>query len=151
VVHDGYCYTLIQDGVLQSPLTDKRISHAYGYPLSGNAYAAYDEIPALAPLPVRPRRSSATLRELLGERPGILVAVSMGGDFTPDGHFAAPVQLAFLFDGERLLGRLPQLQISGSAEEMFGAGFIGASADPYPRISTDHLLALDLEVSALQE
>jgi PmbA protein len=53
-----------------------------------------------------------TMVELLDGQKGILVWIASGGDFTPAGHFATPAQRAYLFDGERLLGRLPEPNLS---------------------------------------
>jgi len=41
-----------------------------------------------------------------------LTWISSGGDFTPDGGFAGPVQVSFLFDGERLIDKLPEFTVS---------------------------------------
>ncbi|SCG81716.1 hypothetical protein DW1_0095 [Proteiniborus sp. DW1] len=57
------------------------------------------------------------------------VLIASGGDFTAEGVFGTPVQLAFLTDGERLIGRLPELTISGDVYTMFGDDFIGRSED----------------------
>ena len=52
-----------------------------------------------------------------------------GGDFTPDGHYACPVQLAMLTGGEKFLGRVPKFAISGHLFDLFGDDFIGVSKD----------------------
>ncbi|NLI02230.1 MAG: peptidase U62, partial [Candidatus Fermentibacter daniensis] len=50
-------------------------------------------------------------------------------DFTPQGAFATPVQLAMLHDGTRFVGRLPELRISSHLFRMFGDDWMGQSAD----------------------
>jgi len=75
--------------------------------------------------------------------------VADGGDYTPDGQFATPVQVAFLFDGERLLGRLPECQISGNLFDMFGAGFRGKSSDMLFPLTDNHELVIELELSRM--
>lgn len=55
----------------------------------------------------------------------ILVVVSSGGDFTPDGSFAAPVQVSFLFDGERIIGKLPEFTMRSNVYKMLGEDYIG--------------------------
>ena len=54
------------------------------------------------------------------------MAMASGGDTTPDGHFATPVQLAYLMEDGKLVGRLPDLTVSGSFYDMLGKDFLGA-------------------------
>ena len=44
-------------------------------------------------------------------------------------YLGLPFQLAFLTDGEKLIGRLPELSVSGQLYSMFGEDFIGKSND----------------------
>ncbi|MBN2220936.1 MAG: hypothetical protein JW708_01935, partial [Vallitaleaceae bacterium] len=48
-----------------------------------------------------------------------------GGDFTPDGNFAAPVQIAFLFDGNTILGKLSEFTMKSNLYKMLGEDYIG--------------------------
>ena len=59
----------------------------------------------------------------------VYVVVASGGDATPDGHFATPVQMAYLMEGGKLVGRLPDLSISGDFFDMFGKDYIGTVHD----------------------
>ena len=77
--------------------------------------------------------------------PGILVTVTAGGDYTSEGLFAAPVQMAYLTDGARILGRLPEFSVSGSIYDIFGTDFIGVSTDtPF---SHEHLTVIRMKVN----
>jgi PmbA protein len=147
-VNDGFRYTLVDNGILVSPYTDKKTAAMYDLPYTGSSWAAYDGVPQLSCFPLRAAPGKSTIRELLAGRPGILVMEAAGGDFTSDGNFATPVQLAFLFDGEKLTGKLPELLVSGSAFRMFGEDFIGVSSDNFPRFSRNHLLACEADVAA---
>jgi PmbA protein len=81
---------------------------------------------------------------------GIFILIASGGDFTPDGHFASPVQLAFLFDGERFVGRLPELSISSSLQEMFGRNFAGVSRDDIFELENTKVTVMNMSVERLR-
>ncbi len=48
-----------------------------------------------------------------------------GGDMTPEGHYATPVQMAYLVENGKLVGRLPELNISGNFFELLGKDYLG--------------------------
>ena len=93
--------------------------------MSRTSVSSYDGVPAagLSGLYVAP-----TAKELCDIVPGRAIYVSMasGGDTTPDGHFATPVQLAYLLEGGRPVGKLPELNISGDFFSMLGSDFLGS-------------------------
>lgn len=149
VVNDGFRYPLIKDGAVLCPYTDKTTAAKYNLPLTGSAVGSYDEVPKLGCRRLKIASSGRTVKELLGGEEGILIVMAEGGDFTPAGDYATPVQLAFAFDGEEFLGRLPQLKISGNLFTMFGKGFRGLSTDKPTPLGGDHFLVLDLKVEKL--
>jgi PmbA protein len=125
VVLIGDRYPLISDGKLVSVLTDKRNSALYNLPHTGAASGAYDDMPSLTATPLAFATDSTDIKQALGGKMGILVLVSAGGDFTPDGSFAAPVQVSFLFDGERIIGKLPEFSIRSHLYKVLGDDYIG--------------------------
>ena len=151
-VNDSYRCTLIRNGVLVAVRTDKKNAAKYGLPLTGSACGEYDSVPTLG----NPQRdlpslqiasTGKTMKELLDGGTGILVWIASGGDFTPDGHFATPVQLAYLFDGEKLLGRLPELSVSSHLYDMLGRDLIGVSSDSLTSLSKSDVIAMSMKVS----
>ena len=118
-------HTLIENGVLTGLLTTKKTAAQYGLPNLGNASAAYDGVPDPG---FHRLYLSPTAQNLKSLVPGkaVYVVVASGGDVTPDGHFATPVQMAYLMEGGQLVGRLPQLNISGDFYEMLGRDYLGA-------------------------
>ena len=48
---------------------------------------------------------------------------------TPEGHFATPVQMAYLLEDGRIKGRLPELNISGDFFDMLGKDYVGTVRD----------------------
>ncbi len=129
VVNPDYRYTLIENGKIITPYTDKKTASEFNLPLTGSASTEYDKVPSLAPRNIIVKSSDKTLKELLDGQLGVVVLIASGGDFTQEGVFGTPVQLAFLTDGEKLLGRLPELTISGELYSMFGDDFVGKSQD----------------------
>lgn len=148
-VQPDFRIPLIKEGVLLQPYTDKKVALEFDLPLTGAAISDYDGVPtlpaSLGNLSVE--EGGGTVRELLGGEKGILVLISNGGDFTPDGKFAAPVQLSFLYDGENIVGRLPELQVSSDVYEMFGPAFRGAGKDRLNALSLERHMVMDLTVS----
>ncbi len=120
---------LIKDGVIIRPFSDKRTSKLYGYENTGCGCGDYDSVPTLGRADIEIQPGEKTIKELLNGQIGILVYWASGGDFTPDGNFATSVQLSYLTDGKKLLGRLPKFIIKGSVYDIFGKNFIGMSKD----------------------
>lgn len=149
VVNEGFRYPLVKEGVLSAVYTDRRISARYGLPHTGSATGAFDSVPSIGCTGLEVAGSGRTLSELLEGRPGIFVAMAAGGDYTPDGRFATPVQLAMLHDGKRFVGRLPELQISSHLFTMFGDDFVGLSSDSISEISDNRCLVAVMDVEKM--
>jgi PmbA protein len=147
IVNENYRYPLIENGRLVSPYTDKKIASKYNLPLTGSSAADYDGVPSLAFLNLKVKESDYTLKELLQGQMGILVMIASGGDFTPNGDFGTPVQLAFLFDGEKLIGRLPDIQLSSNVFDMFGKDFVGAGNNNLFPLDSEKYIVMNLNVS----
>ena len=124
--------TIIENGVLKGVLTTKKSADTFGLPDLGTAAAAYDGVPSLG---FNRFYVDSTAPDLAALVPGkaIYVVMASGGDTTPSGHFATPVQMAYLMENGKLVGRLPELNISGDFFDLLGNDYIGACAgDPLP-------------------
>ncbi|MGX8795970.1 metallopeptidase TldD-related protein [Fusibacter sp. JL298sf-3] len=124
-VVENDAYPLIENGVLKNVYTDKKIAHKYDLPHTGAAGGGYDDLPTLAPQYLFIRPDSEDLKAALNGEPAVLVVISSGGDFTSDGDYAAPVQTSFLFDGEKIVGKLPEFSIRSNIFDMLGKDYIG--------------------------
>ena len=149
IINNNYRYPLIENGVLRAANTDKKFSALYNLPHTGSAVSDYDGTPQPGFANIKVKECEKTAKELLAGDKGILVYVASGGDFTPDGDFAAPVQLAFLFDGEKLMGRLPELQVTSNLFHMYGNGFRGVSKDEIGPLGGSKAMVIDMEVSKI--
>ena len=117
--------SLIEEGKLVAFLTDKKTAVDYSLEHTGAAEGEYDDLPQLGKSPLRFDIDSRKLPQVLEGKKAILVYVSSGGDFTPDGNFAAPVQIAFLFDGNTILGKLSEFTMKSNLYKMLGEDYIG--------------------------
>jgi PmbA protein len=149
-VNDNYRYALIEDGVIKAPYTDKTVSKKYNLPHTGAASCEYDGVPGLKGMPLLIAKSGEkTAKDILNGEMSIFAFIADGGDFTPEGDFATPVQLAFLFDGEKFIGRLPEFQISSNVFDMFGSDFRGVSCDRIiPSMNLKYMI-MDMDVKKL--
>lgn len=124
-IADDFRAPLIENGRLVGVTVSKNTAARFNVPVSRTSVSSYDGVPAagLSGLYVAP-----TAKELCDIVPGRAIYVSMasGGDTTPDGHFATPVQLAYLLEGGRPVGKLPELNISGDFFSMLGSDFLGS-------------------------
>lgn len=119
-------FYLVKNGVLSGLLTSKRTAKQFGLPLSGSAAAAFDGTPYAGAGGLTIKDTSANISEAFKGR-GIFVCMSSGGDMTGSGDVGMPVQLAFLYEDGRLVGRLPELMLSGNIFEILDKGFMGCS------------------------
>jgi PmbA protein len=142
-------FALIENGVIKAPYTSKRTAKRYGLPVTGTANMEYDSAPAASPYEMGIARGGKTLKELLGGRKAIYVASASGGDFTPQGEYASPIQGAYLFDGENYFGRLPQLSMTSHINDIFGKDFIGVSSDGNYPGSPNQYLVVDMTVKKI--
>ena len=127
-VAPDYRPALVEKGVLRGLLTTKKTAEAYGLPNLGTASAAYDGVPDIGVGSMYFEKTADSLRELAPGK-AIFVLVAEGGDATPDGHYATPVQMAYLMEDGELVGRLPDLSISGDFFELLGKDYVGSVHD----------------------
>ena len=123
-----YRPVLVENGVLKALVTTKKTAEQYGLPNSGNAAATYDGVPRIGIHGMYLEPTAKTLRELANGK-AVFVVIASGGDTTPDGHFAAPVQMAYLMEDGRLAGRLPEIHIGGDFFDMLGKDYLGTVHD----------------------
>lgn len=117
---------LIEHGRLIRVLTDKKTAENYNLPHTGAASGAYDDVPTIDGFhPLAFRTDSQDIAQALQGELAIFVFLASGGDFTADGSYATPVQVSFLFDGERLIGKLPEFSIRSHLNKMLGTDYIG--------------------------
>ncbi len=121
---------LIEKGVLLRGIADKLCAEEFGMELTASAEGGYDDVPTLYPNGYAIQlEASGTLKEILNGRDGIYLCMASGGDITPAGDYATPVQTAYLIRDGKLVGRLPEFHIRGNIFDLLGENYLGASSD----------------------
>ena len=119
---------VIEQGRLMRVLTDKKTAEVYDLPHTGAATGSYDDPPTIDGAHGQAlafRTDSKDIAESINGQPAIFALICSGGDFTADGSYATPVQVSFLFDGERLVGKLPEFSMRSHINNMLGEDYIG--------------------------
>lgn len=147
VCGEGFRY--IENGVLRAPFADKKTSAKFNFTPSGTADAVYDGTPATDTGLTRILPGARTVKEMMGGSPAIFVSMASGGDFTSEGGFGTPAQVAFLMKDGKLVGRLPELQLTSSVYEMYGKDFLGVSSDKIMPLANNRWLGFLLDVRKL--
>ena len=137
---------LIRQGKLESLLTTKNSAAQLGLPVAGTAGAAYDGVPTLTIQGLYVARTAEDIREIVPGK-AVYVMSASGGDYTPSGHFATPVQMAYLVEGGKLVGRLPELNISGDFFDILGKSYLGAIPNTLVNCCPDSLMVTKLQVT----
>jgi PmbA protein len=145
-VNEGDRYKLIDAGTLVAPYTTRTYAAKFNLPHTGAAAGEYDSVPNLGNPGLVLAGTGQTARQIIGGQKAILVLIASGGDFTPDGAFASPVQLGYLYDGEKLVGRIPEANISSHLYDMFGDDFLGVSTDTVLPIGGDRAVVMKMKV-----
>ena len=129
--------TLIEKGVLTGLLTTKKSSENLKISNLGTAASTYDGVLSLGFNKFYVEPTVSSLKELIPGK-AIYVVINSGGDVTPDGHFASPVQMSYLMENGKIIGRLPEIKISGNFYDLFGKNYIGSvrnSSNPNSTLS----------------
>ncbi len=121
---------LIEKGVLLRGLADKLCAEEFGMELTASAEGGYDDVPSLqineGALQLE---ANGTLEEILDGREAIYLCMASGGDITPAGDYATPVQTAYLYRNGKLVGRLPEFHVRGNIFDLLGKNYLGTSSD----------------------
>ena len=128
VLENDVC-SLIENGVILRGYTDKKNSKEFGVENTASASASYDDVPSLGMININIKKSEETFMELVGDEPVIFVIMASGGDCTNNGDYATPVQMSYLVQNGKYLGKLPEFSMSGNIYEMFGDDYVGFNKD----------------------
>lgn len=121
---DNFRQPLIKDGVLTNVLTCKGLSESLNLPYAATASAAYDGVPDMGYDGSWVKATAKSVSELAPEK-AVLLMVASGGDMTPDGHYATPVQMSYLVENGEIVGKLPDINISGDFFKLLGEDYLG--------------------------
>ena len=117
-------FYLIRHGEICGLYTNKRSAANFNLPLSGNAAANFDGVPAFSVSDTKVYITCDSLKDIVRGK-AIYISVTSGGDMTPNGDLGLPVMLAYVYEDGKLTGTLPEFTLSGNIFEVFGKDFIG--------------------------
>lgn len=129
VVLPGDKLAYVENGVVLRGYADKRIAKKYNVEHTGSAWESFTDVPSNGNVALKITRSDKTIKELLDGRLSIVPVRYSGGGFNEKGEYVMPVQMAYLCDGERFLGRLPEFTLVSNMFDMFGKDYIGVGSD----------------------
>lgn len=130
VVNDSFRTPLIQDGVLKTPYTNKKISHEKGLPLTGSSHSKWGEMPQLQLEAFDIQPTHQNLSDILqGESALLLQQLNCAKQDGSDMVIVNAEQV-FLTDGKSLLGCLPPITFSVSWKDLFSNHFHGVTIEP---------------------
>jgi PmbA protein len=127
-VNKNYEYTFIDNGVLKSGFTNKKVATDYDIKHTGSATGAFDDVPALGMTKLAVKVDSENIKDI---KKAIMVIIAAGGDYTSDGTYATPVQKAFLYENGDIKGTLPEFQLRSHLFTMLGEDYIGTYESPF--------------------
>jgi len=140
-------FYFFKNGVFSGLLTNKRSAKKYNLPVSGCGYAKFTSVPSYALVGYTMDVTAPSLKDLVGGGKAIYVAETSGGDMTADGTLGLPVQLAFLYDNGKLVGRLPEFSIGGSVFNVFGDDLKGVSYLDFQRADKSKVLVTKFKIN----
>ena len=127
IVHKGDRLCYIRNGKILRGYADKRVAAKYGVECTGSAYRNYRDIPNNGWVNFKISPIQKSPKEILNGRLAVLPVQFYGGGFSDTGEYAMPVQMSYLTDGEKILGRLPPFTMRSNLFDMFGKDFIGVA------------------------
>jgi len=145
IVNENYHYPLVEEGVLKACFTNKKVATEYNIPHTGAATAEYDGIPLLSDTKINFKRDSYNLKEATNGK-AIFVIAAFGGDFTDEGAYASPVQLSFLYDGEKIVGKLPMFMMKSHFSNMFNEDYLGTFKNPMYFGDDDNVVGIMMDI-----
>ncbi|MBO4653644.1 MAG: hypothetical protein J5649_10055 [Lachnospiraceae bacterium] len=131
-VIEGDKLVLIENGVIKTGFSDKRVAKKYGVPHTKSAGHNYSDLPYPGGLNLRIRRSDKTIRELMAGRPAIIPLNCTGSPMDNKGNMSMIINTSLLWDGERVVGRLPEFRVNMNFFDVLGKDYIGVGSDDSP-------------------
>ena len=121
---------IIKDGVFKNLICDSRNAAKYKLKSTGNSKRLFDTASRLGFNNLRVKEGKRTVKEILNDLPKcIIVEISIGGTCTDTGNYSTPVQNGFFVQDGKIKGKIPQITLTSSVEEMFGNKLIEIASD----------------------
>ena len=117
---------IFENGIFKKPLYDLKRAILFNEEPTGTSYRPYNQSAARSPNALYTDSIDKSLKDF---DEAIIVMISSGGDFQDNGDISLPVQLAFLVKNGKIEGKMPQMMLTGSIDNLFNNDYIGALQD----------------------
>lgn len=138
---------LIENGVMKNIIADLRNAKKYGVPATGNGQRRPDSAVSTnfnSLVVGAGKRSTQEILNSLDEC--VVVFMGDGGDFTDKGDFSTPLQLSYLLKKGEIVGRLPQLTVKTTTQDMFGSRFMEVANDGFQKTSLQPSFFTEMDI-----
>ena len=128
--HEGivntYGHNIVKNGVLKTILYNKKYAKKYGKVSTGNGFRNYNSNPYITNtgLNFGYDVSHRNCTDLISDDIVIIPFISSGGDYLPNGNYSLPVQMAFVFENGKFIGKAPQFTLTGNYLKSLNKDFI---------------------------
>jgi PmbA protein len=109
-----YDKPIVENGVLKTILYNKKNAKKYGKKSTGNGFRNYNGNAYIGCSFLKFIGDFAKCSDVINGEYVILPIMAEGGDFLPNGNYSQPVQLAFVFQNGKFIGKAPQMSITGN-------------------------------------
>lgn len=125
---------LIEKGIMKTIIADLRTAHKYGVEATGNGQRQFDTAVTTGFNGLVIGSGKRSTQEILNSLEScVVVFMGHGGDFTDKGDFSTPLQLSYLVQKGEIIGRLPQLTVKSTTQDMFGPRLIEIASDGFQK------------------
>ena len=139
-------FPILQNGVFKNLICDTRNAAKYNLKLTGNT-KGFSSASGVGYNTIRLKEGTRSSQEILNELAECLVVeIASGGSVTDTGNFSTPVQNAFLVRNGTLVGKIPQITLTSSVEEMLGSRLIEIASDPIIPMANNPALFTEMNV-----
>ncbi len=143
VVNPTFRISLVQEGKVITPYTNKEISQKTGLPLTGSSVPVWGGMPTLSLQAFDIQSTHQNLAEVLNGSNGILLQQIHYEDDSTRENLKVRADHVFLTDGSTILGALPPLSVSVPWKNLFSVCFKGVTIEPIIPFSNQFGLVLD--------
>ena len=125
---------LIENGVIKNVIADLRNAKKYGVEATGNGMRSFDSAVGIGFNALVMEAGKRSTQEILKSLDNcVVVFMGHGGDFTDKGEYSTPLQLSYLVQKGEIIGRLPQLTVKTTTEDMFNHRMIEIASDGFQK------------------
>lgn len=148
VLDDSNRY-LVKDGKFVATIANKKIAKQYGIPRIACSGATYDSTPSISGSGILANNSASDLSEIIGNDKAILIVEASGGDMTTSGDWATPVQMSFLIENGKLVGKLPPLNATANIFDMLGKDYLGATKHSFLNTQSLQFMVANINITKI--